>query len=480
MTLGPLSGDRATDSTHGHDGRAKPPVLSRAALRKLALLCLAVILYGTLGPLGLDHHGWIDTTRPWSWSLPAADTPRDDALTNFFIYLPVGVALRLLCRRRGCAGWRDLLAGAALSVALSYGTELAQQFMPARVASRADFWINSLAAVCGCLIAVHAQRALRHLHTRSFALLHSPGGAWRLLAAIALGIAVLVMTAPWDLKRPKIELGIRVNRAEDSPALTAARDTGSAMLARAAGFAILGFCLSAGQLVRRGCCGEAYRRAVLYVAACALTLELVQMGLAGHVCSVWHALAQTTGGLGGVLLAALVVHAAQSRGGAPILRQTALGSTAHVRRLAAGVLVVVALYAVLAGMLTAGPPGTLRAEPLIYWTPLAREFLAPLPQIIASLGERLAVFGLLTFACLILARQRGAVLALVLLGALVLMREIGRAFAGPGASTTTPLLAGLAWYVAVRIWSSVQPRPSLAPPAWVSEARLGAGGPGLE
>jgi VanZ family protein len=166
----------------------------------LCVMFLALVVYGTLGPLGLRRGPWIVSVANWQWIPPLRPSDVNDILTNFAVYVPVGIALRLLVRRRGATGWPDFLSSVTLSVALSYATEVLQQAMPTRVSSLTDTLVNGSAALVGSLCAVSAQRGLRRLHVLVFLLLRgttrSPGAAtWLPAAAFALLVVLSAYTA---------------------------------------------------------------------------------------------------------------------------------------------------------------------------------------------------------------------------------------------------------------------------------------------
>ncbi len=200
--LGPASAFRDRGTDEPFDGAPRrPPVLRRRTQRGAAGVVLALIVWGTNGPLGTDAQPWLTSVDSWHWLPPWAPSDWNDLATNFAVYLPVGLACRLLVRRRGRAGWVDFILAAALSAALSYCTELAQQAMPARVSSLTDLAVNTAAAVCGALAAPATQRGLRTLHAVSHARLRAwlrdvpflrPGAALALLVALPLAVAAIL------------------------------------------------------------------------------------------------------------------------------------------------------------------------------------------------------------------------------------------------------------------------------------------------
>ncbi|HSF48101.1 MAG TPA: VanZ family protein [Burkholderiales bacterium] len=113
----------------------------------LAYACL--IVYTSLTPFA----GWRDPgLAPWSFLL--APRPRYitrfDLLVNFLAYLPFGFfcTLALIPRLTGVAA---ALLAALLGIALSFGMEALQLYLPGRVSTKIDLLCNGLGAVAGAL-----------------------------------------------------------------------------------------------------------------------------------------------------------------------------------------------------------------------------------------------------------------------------------------------------------------------------------------
>jgi hypothetical protein len=104
------SSDRADDVPLCAAGETKPPILRRRTLRTLAVVALVLIVFGTLGPLGTGAQPWLTSVAHWQWSPQPTPTDFNDAVTNFVVYMPVGIAFRLLVRRRGLGGLVGLRA----------------------------------------------------------------------------------------------------------------------------------------------------------------------------------------------------------------------------------------------------------------------------------------------------------------------------------------------------------------------------------
>lgn len=114
-----------------------------------AALCFAVIVFASLYPFT----GWTDSGQPWLEFLfyPAPYYSRPfDKLVNVLVYVPYGFALALTAQRR-LTGW---LLAVALSALTSFGVELAQMFLPTRIASNVDIACNLGGAVVGASLAV--------------------------------------------------------------------------------------------------------------------------------------------------------------------------------------------------------------------------------------------------------------------------------------------------------------------------------------
>lgn len=418
-----VSGDRGTDRGTIVGGLRKPPVLSRATVRAVCGVCLFGIVYGTLGPLASGGRPWVAPVERWRWIPARHSTDLDDVLTNFLVYLPAGVALRLLVRRRGQRGKADLHVALVLSALLSYGTELVQQTMPARCASLTDVLVNSIGAGCGALVAVRVQWLARRTHAALFERLRDPQRRWGVVARAGAAATVVLMTMPWKLRHPTAEWGrVAVELAD---------------LGRFGLFCLLGFAFVR---VRRAC-GETDRRAAVRafvpVAALALLIEVVQSVLSGHVCSATHAAMAILGG---------------AVGGAAATRPL------RGRTLAVGVLAGALVYT-WAGTFPDGPPmHAWRAAPVVQWVPFQTQFNARLVVSLSDCAAELATFSALTAACIVLRGRIGAALAALLLTSLVGTCELYRAFVvGRCADTTTPILALAAWWLTVRVWRAVCP-----------------------
>lgn len=423
---------------------AKPSIFGRAVQRAAVCAAVALIAYGTLGPVADSALPWIRANANWRWLPPLRPANLNDLVTNVAVYLPVGAAVCLLGRRRG-SGWVGPLAAVLVAAFLSWSTEFLQQFLPARVASGTDILINVTAAVGGVLIAPPLQRWLRRLHGAAFVL--SQERCDLLLAGIALSAVGVSMTAPWSLHWPRVDLAI-------------GSGVSASELSQFALFAALG-ALWVGAATR----GESRAgRGALISAACMIVLaggfEMVQSIFAGHECSLRDWVWESLGGLFGVALRSL-------RG-------------SRSRRLALPAFVAITLFVV--GMLITDASSMRLYSPRIDWTPLYAEFNRAFT---AAASDMLASIVLSFCISVAVVRSLGsrakAPLLLLLLSACVVAEFFRALFQGHTASSTAPLLAATGWLLAVRLGDSLRPLrasdargASGAPPSAISSAPLPA------
>jgi VanZ family protein len=136
----------------------------RSTAWALALALAALVGYASLYPfvgwrvpagMGGTDALWL----PWPrgrWRLGF------DELSNFLGYVPLGGLLVVAVLREGGRRWVAVLLALALSALLSYGVEVAQQFLPPRVPSLKDCLFNVGGAAVGAALAllVHGVGAL--------------------------------------------------------------------------------------------------------------------------------------------------------------------------------------------------------------------------------------------------------------------------------------------------------------------------------
>jgi VanZ family protein len=455
--------DRASDRLEVRDF-GKPAVLRRSTLRTICIGVLLLVVYGTLGPLGHGDGAWIGGVDQWRWMPEQSRTDANDVLTNLLVYIPVGVALRLLVRRRGMSGWTDVGLAMFLAVLLSYVTELLQQIMPARSSNLIDIYVNSFAALVGCMIAVPVQRILRRVHEYAFFHVHFREGTYTVLGWTAVLVAFILMTWPWELKRPQMTHGL------DQPLKLA----DPLRFARFAAFAIVGYFLTGTAIVHHKGRGRAARGAVLRVVLFVVALELAQAILGEHVSSFLHALVATVGAAAGAFVGYLVVKPrpgepripqARGPGMVPEFHSAADHPPAHPpkmtptrRVLLAALLGAATLGTLCVAVLPGATLDSVRAAPQVYWAPFHGHFGASFKVVILDVLQQCTLYAFLTFLCLYLTEGRRPSAALMMLLGLVTTIEVCQAFLSPRAGDTTGLvLATVTWITVTRIWKSLYP-----------------------
>lgn len=169
---------------------SKPPVLQRRTLNILALLGVAVVLYGTLLPFHVDPH------RELSWRLNWHRPSPGDTIANILLYVPIGVFLRLFFRRRGSSWPQETIPALATAAGLAYLTEVLQTVLPARVPSLTDSVCNTTGSMIGIQMAPLLQRMARNLHGWIHSQLHrQPFAAAAVVVTVGIWVYAL---APFD------------------------------------------------------------------------------------------------------------------------------------------------------------------------------------------------------------------------------------------------------------------------------------------
>jgi len=184
--------DRSCADGGDRNGVQKPPILRRRTINAIALLAIAVILYGTLLPFQ------IDPARTLTWKLGFHRPMSGDFVANITLYVPVGAFLCLLFRRRGSSSLSVGLLSVLVAGTLAYLTEVAQTVLVARVASWTDTFCNFLGASIGVVLAPLFQRILRNLHTWLYVALRTQP-----FAAAAAAATLCIWTyglAPFDIR----------------------------------------------------------------------------------------------------------------------------------------------------------------------------------------------------------------------------------------------------------------------------------------
>lgn len=117
----------------------------------LVLICVGLVVYASLFPFA----GWRDLGVDW-WTFLIQPRPRYwtgfDVGINLAGYMPLGFLLALSLKPRG--SWRRaVVVACAAASALSLLLEGAQQFIPGRVASNADWVFNTVGGLLGAQVA---------------------------------------------------------------------------------------------------------------------------------------------------------------------------------------------------------------------------------------------------------------------------------------------------------------------------------------
>ena len=427
--------DRRCDAPRLIDGLSKPPVLRRATIRWVCVVYVGLVVYGTLGPLGHRDAAWLRMPESWQWVPSWQPTDRNDLLTNVLVYIPVGVALRLLVRRRGSSGAAELLLAVGLSAGLSYGTETLQQLMPARSSSRVDLLVNATAALLGCAIAPWMQNGVRRCHAWVF--WHWRRHPWGVLAGLMTGLATVLMTIPWDLSAPALE--VQWDRQFDRLDFR-----------RFALFTLLGFTLTMAMHERLGRWPQAVAEAVKRVFVLGVVLEACQILIKSHSCGLLDIGTAFLGGMTGCGAARWLVGLKLSE----YRRFSTIG-----RRAASLALVGLVVLTLASGVSRYSAAGLSPYGLNVIWVPFQTHFYQPFDRVVTDIFESLALYATLTVLCLYLTQGRGRRTALLLLAGLVGLVQLMRMhFPGGAADVTALLLAVLAWLITVRCWMAFFPQ----------------------
>lgn len=427
--------DRAGERRALAAGPAKPPVLRRATIRTICIIWLLLVVYGTLGPLGTGGRPWLVVPEQWTWLPPTRSltlTSYNDVFTNVLVYLPVGVSLGLLLRRRGGSRAFELSLAIGLACGLSYLTELLQQFMPARSPDRLDFVVNSVAASLGCVLAPRAQRAIRRWHEAAFWQWRTR--PWNVAAQLLTAVAFLLATVPWDLARPAIETVWQ-------------RPLDGADLRRCGLFGALAFVLTMAQRDRGLGLTAVFREVWRRVFVLAVAFETVQIFLRSHACSLLDIGTELLGGALGCGIAAVAMR----------LRHRGRRWTAQVRRAIAAVgLLVTTGLALVVGLASARAAADGSGRLTLFCVPFGSEFVRPFAVVLAQGVESLLLYSLITALCLYLSGGSKSRQALLLVVGLVVLVQLAAGLLAGLPPRVTPLLLALAgWALTVRCWRAL-------------------------
>jgi VanZ family protein len=163
----------------------------RSSAAPLALVYAALVIYASLYPFS----GWRWPPGPSLGALLALPWPpwREpfDVWSNVLGYVPLGALLYVVQVRAGRPGWSAALLALLAASALSYLTEVIQQFLPGRVPSRVDWALNSAGAAAGAALAalLHALGLLQRWQaTRERWFVRDSAGGLSLLALWPVGL----------------------------------------------------------------------------------------------------------------------------------------------------------------------------------------------------------------------------------------------------------------------------------------------------
>ena len=289
---------------------ADTPPRGRSALLA-ALACAALVLYASLYPFegwrwppGRDFADML--ALPWPrWRIPF------DLWANLLGYVPLGLLVTLAARRRH---W-GLTLGVALPALLSYGTEVAQHFLPNRHPSLIDFSLNSAGAALGALLGL----ALRSLgwvaHWRAWRARWFERQSAAALLLLLLWPVALLVPAPVALGLGQIGKRLRPWLAQAVDGVPWAAPWHAALTAPAAldgrlspvaELAITGLGLLAPCLVGFAVVAPGWRRAVLVAGALALAIGVMTLSTALNFAPE-HALAWWTPATGPALVGATLL-----------------------------------------------------------------------------------------------------------------------------------------------------------------------------
>jgi VanZ family protein len=259
----------------------KPPVLRRQTIFVLAMLMIAAVVYGTLVPFNFRPRQNLD------WRLTISGLHAGDALANALVYVPLGVLLRLILRRRGSRWPVECLATVLIATSISYTAEVLQQWLPGRVPTLTDTLCNAGGALIGTAIAPAAQKRLRQFHAWLYqAMQTAPFTAVAGLLTVFIGVYAL---APFDIRPTAHHVATSLNHLAMSwptGSVDAATLSPPAILNKwvaAAAYGVLAFLLTlSGREAGRSGLTSAWH-ALTRSSALVAAIELVQLFTASHV-----------------------------------------------------------------------------------------------------------------------------------------------------------------------------------------------------
>lgn len=413
--------DRASDA-HRTTRQPRPGILGRRVQNTLLLIAVAFIVYGTTGPVLNALPVRIGPAAAPRWIPPLRGFDSNDFFTNLLVYVPVGVALRLVFRRRGRGPLLDFSLALGAAVALSWATEVCQQWLPGRTSSLSDIAINSLGAFAGAALAPGIQHALRTLHRHAYAAAQENRAA--VLAIIAFAALFAALTAPWFPAPFHFTLDLSCT----APA---------AALAQFAFFAAWGFLVASALHGHGALHGRAWLRAIVLVITAAAGIEALQSVLAQHAASLAGLVMESAGGVFGAALATRRIRT-------PPQISTAAAAPA------------IGSAAIAACLVLRSVPALAFREPVIRWIPFQAEFQAPLAVAAPQALNTLLSLGVLSLLACEFGGRRSTPLVVTLVIAGTGLVELLRGTLSTHVITSTPLLlAAIASMTAANIWHSL-------------------------
>jgi len=279
--------DRVTDRVPtGSRGSQKPSILGRRTVRLLAFLGIAGIVYGTLMPFQVEE------ARTWTWHLEWGRFVPHDAVANVFVYIPIGIFVRLLLRRRGSSWLAEWAWCLMMAAGLSYLSEVCQTVLAYRVPSLYDTVCNIWGAAIGVAIAPGFQRVLRNQHAWIYHELRVH--PFTAAAAATLIMVIIAGLMPFDIHPTLHHVTGALRRLHAAPLAlpwtSASNPTISLTpvelfdkLASAATYALMAFMLVLSVREMGRTCEQAASYALTRSIALASTVEMLQLFTVAHV-----------------------------------------------------------------------------------------------------------------------------------------------------------------------------------------------------
>jgi len=130
-------------------------------MRSLLWIVIIIIIYGSLFPFNFV---WVDPADiawlDWGFQLKQRTT-NGDVLSNFLTFLPVGYIGYMLNPPASLLDFKKIAKVIVLGGLFAYCMQIAQFFLPSRVPTVGDAWINLWGIIIGLLAAVGVRYYLR-------------------------------------------------------------------------------------------------------------------------------------------------------------------------------------------------------------------------------------------------------------------------------------------------------------------------------